>query len=104
MGQQYAVEFLPGAVRELEKLPRDPRRRVVDSIAGLAAEPRPQGAKLLSGTGRERIWRLQVGQYRILYQVEDDRLTVLVVRVADRREVYNPAAIKRLLGRLRGGS
>lgn len=104
MERRYAVEFLPSAVREVEKLPRAARLRVVEAIDHLSAEPRPQGAKLLSGTGRERIWRLQVGQYRILYQVEDDRLTVIVVRVADRREVYNQAAIKRLLGRLRGGS
>ena len=104
MERRYAIELLPSAVRELEKLPRDPRARVLEAIDSLQIEPRPPGARLLSGTGRERIWRVQVGQYRVLYQVVDERLVVLVVRVADRREVYNPAAMKRLLGRLRGSA
>ncbi len=52
----------------------------------------------------ERIWRVQIGRYRVLYEVVDERLVVLVVRVVDRREVYNPVAMKRLLGRLRGGT
>lgn len=103
MPDRYAVDFLPSAVRELEKLPRDARGRVVDVIAALADEPRPDGARLLSGTGRERIWRIPVGQYRVLYQVFDTRVTVLIVRIADRREVYNRAAIRRLLGRLGDG-
>ena len=102
MAGPYRIEVLPSAAREFEALPRDARARVADAIDALAAEPRPDGAKLLSGTGRERIWRIAVGQYRILYQVEDARITVIIVRVADRREVYNATAIKRLLGRLRG--
>lgn len=103
MAGRYRIELLPTAVRELEKLPHEARGRVANAIDALRADPRPVGAKLLSGTGRERIWRIQVGQHRVHYQVEDDRLIVLVVRIADRREVYNPTAIKRLLGRLRGG-
>lgn len=101
MGERYAIEFLPSAARQLEKLPRDAQGPVADAIHGLAAEPRPADAKLLSGTGRERIWRIPVGQYRVLYQVEDGRLTILVVRVADRREAYGQAAIKRLLASVR---
>jgi mRNA interferase RelE/StbE len=97
----YRVELLPSAHRELQGVPRDARLRVVNAIDDLATEPRPVGATLLSGAGPVRIWRLRVGQYRVLYQVEDDRLVVLVVRVADRREVYSKTAIKRLLGRLR---
>ena len=72
------------------------------AIDGLATEPRPVGAKLLSGTSDERIWRLSVGDYRVLYQVSDSILLVLVVRVADRREAYNQTTIKRLLKQLRG--
>ena len=102
MAGQYRIEVLPSAAREFEALPRDARARVADAVDALSAEPRPDGAKLLSGTGRERIWRVVVGQYRILYQVLDARIIVIIVRVADRREVYNATAIKRLLGRLRG--
>lgn len=100
MSDRYAVDFLPNAVRELEKLPREVRGRVVDAIDALADEPRPDGSKLLSGTGRERIWRIPVGQIRVLYQITDARVTVLIARVADRREIYNRTAIRRLLGRL----
>ena len=103
MAGRYAIEFLPSAARELEALPRDAQGRVADAIEALADEPRPPGAKLLSGTGRERMWRISVRQYRVLYQVTDVRVTVAIVRVADRREVYTATAIRRLLGRLRGG-
>jgi mRNA interferase RelE/StbE len=101
VARQYVIEFLASAAREVEDLPRDAQGRVLDAVASLADEPRPAGAQLLSGTGRARIWRLRVGDYRVLYQVEDATITVVIVRVADRREVYNPVAIKRLLGRLR---
>lgn len=97
----FRIELLPGALRQLEKLPRDARSDVVRTIDALASEPRSTGAKLLSGTGDIRIWRVASGAYRILYQIEDDILVVLIVRVADRREVYNPTTIKRLLKQLR---
>ena len=102
MAARYKIEFLPSAARELEALPREAQSRVADALEALADDPRPSAAKLLSGTGRERIWRIPVGQYRVLYQVTDVRITVAIVRVADRREVYNSTAIRRLLRRLRG--
>lgn len=102
MASRYRIEFLPSAARELAALPREAQGRVADAIDALAEEPRPSTAKLLSGTGRERIWRIPVGQYRVLYQVTDVSITIAIVRVADRREVYNATAIRRLLGRLRG--
>jgi mRNA interferase RelE/StbE len=97
----YTIEFLRSAERELAGLPRPAQRRVSGAIARLAEDSRPEGVKLLSGTGRERIWRMDVGDYRVLYQVEDERLIVLVVRIADRREAYRPTEMKRLLKRLR---
>lgn len=101
MGEPFRIELLPAAEREIDKLPRDARRRIADPIDALAADPRPADAKLLAGTGRERIWRLRVGQYRVLYLVEDGRLRILVVRIADRREAYGQPAIRRLLANLR---
>lgn len=99
---RYEIEFLPGAARQLEKLPVAARPLVVGAIDGLSGEPRPDGAKLLSGASHERIWRLAVGEYRILYQVRDTVLLVLIVRVADRRDVYNVTTIRRLLRQIRG--
>ena len=98
---RYEIEFLRGAARQLEKLPIAGRALVAVAIDGLSNDPRPDGAKLLSGTSDERIWRLAVGEYRVLYQVQDRILLVLVVRVADRREVYNPTTIRRLLKQIR---
>ena len=101
MASRYGIEFLASAARELTKLPRDAQSRVIDAVGALADEPRPAGAKLLSGTGRERVWRIAVGQYRVLYLIEDKQVTVVIVRVADRREAYGQPAIKRLLANLR---
>lgn len=98
---RHEIEFLPGAARQLEKLPITGQALVVVAIDGLAEDPRPDGAKLLSGTSDERIWRLAVGDYRVLYQVTARVLLVLIVRVVDRREVYSPTAIRRLLKQIR---
>ncbi|MEX2547268.1 MAG: type II toxin-antitoxin system RelE/ParE family toxin [Chloroflexota bacterium] len=84
---EYAIDIAPRAKRELAKLPRDAQRRIARSIYRLALERRPRGAKLLSGMA-ERIWRLRVGDLPVLYEVYDDRLVVLVVRVAHRGEAY----------------
>jgi len=100
--ERYAIEILPSAGRQLERLPATARVAVSDAIDRLALEPRPQGARLLSGTGLERIWRIAVGSYRVIYEVLDRRLIIVVVRVADRREAYRQTDIARLLGRLRG--
>jgi mRNA interferase RelE/StbE len=54
----------------------------------LASEPRPQQSKLLAGGADERIWRIRVADYRVLYEIRDEQLVVLVVRMGHRREVY----------------
>ncbi len=101
MGSPYRIQFLASAARQLEAIPINAQGAVAAAIDGLAREPRPDGAKLLSGSGNERIWRIAVNAYRVLYEVEDARLVILVVRVADRREVYNPTTLKRLLKQIR---
>ena len=81
----YAVEFLPSAARELSKLEPAVRRRLARRIDRLAMDPRAGAAKL---RGTEDVWRVRVGDYRILYQVQDDRLLILVIRTGHRRDVY----------------
>ena len=66
-------------------IPKKDARRIVAAIKSLADDPRPPGTKKLSGQER---YRLRQGNYRILYEIEDDRLIVCVVRVGDRRDVY----------------
>ena len=82
----YRVEVAASAERELRSLDADARRRVVRAVDGLAEAPRPSGAQKLRG-GTD-LYRLRVGDWRIVYRVEDDVLLVLVVRIGHRRDVY----------------
>jgi mRNA interferase RelE/StbE len=60
--------------------------RIRDAIDALAVNPRPPGCVKLAG--EEIVWRVRVGSYRILYEIHEGRLVVLVIRIAHRREVY----------------
>jgi mRNA interferase RelE/StbE len=62
------------------------RRRIGQAIDALALTPRPPGCVML--TGEKNVWRVRVGDYRILYEAHDDRLVVLVIRIVNRREGY----------------
>jgi mRNA interferase RelE/StbE len=83
----YTVEVSSSAAKSLAKIDKKTRLRIVGAIELLAVDPRPPGVKLLRG-GEQGRWRARVGDYRIVYAIEDDRLIVLVLRVAHRREVY----------------
>jgi mRNA interferase RelE/StbE len=82
----YHAEFTSSAARQLKKLPRDVQRRIAVAIDGLEHEPRPQGVRKLSA--EEGIYRIRVGDYRILYQIDDKVLLVLIVSVGDRKDIY----------------
>jgi mRNA interferase RelE/StbE len=82
----YLVEFTGAAARQIKKLPRPARDRMLAAIGDLADEPRPHGAKKL--VGEQTAWRIRIGDYRVIYEIHDKQLTVTVVRAAHRREVY----------------
>jgi len=82
----YRVEFTSAAARAIRKLPKNVRTRLLDAVATLADDPRPHGSRKLSGT--EIAWRIRTGDYRIIYEIEDQALIVTVVRAGHRREVY----------------
>jgi mRNA interferase RelE/StbE len=82
----YRIEVTPAAVRQLRKLDPPTRRRIQAAIELLATEPRPPGAKKL--VGGEGEWRVRTGDYRVVYEIHDDALVVLVLAVGHRREVY----------------
>ena len=86
MTVQYRVEVLPPAARQLRKLDVPARRRVQAAIELLAIDPRPAGAKQLVGGIGE--WRVRTGDYRVVYEIHDDVLLVLVVAVGHRRNIY----------------
>ena len=83
---RYRVELTRAAQRDLTALPKRDLRRIDVRLLALAEDPYPPGVEKLSGS--EGLFRVRVGDYRILYQVEDDRLVVLVVRIRHRREAY----------------
>ncbi|MEM1394977.1 MAG: type II toxin-antitoxin system RelE/ParE family toxin [Cyanobacteria bacterium P01_H01_bin.150] len=81
----YQVEFTKGALKQLKKLPKDIKERIDTKIQELAIEPRPNGVKKLQD---DDLYRIRVGDYRIVYQIDDNVLLVTVVKVKHRREVY----------------
>lgn len=82
----YTLEFRPAAARDLRRLRADDRRRIGARIDALATDPRPAGVKRLAAA--EKLYRIRVGDYRILYQILDKVLRILVVKIGHRREVY----------------
>lgn len=84
----WSITLTPAAARQLRKLDPQVRRRLQAAIELLATEPRPPAAVQLVGGAGE--WRVRTGDYRIVYEIHDDRLVVLVIRVAHRREIYRP--------------
>lgn len=82
----YAVLFKPSARAALLKLPKSAQARIVEATDALASDPRPHGVVKL--TGPEGLWRIRVGDYRVVYTISDGQLVVLVLRIAHRRDVY----------------
>ena len=83
---KYRLSIKPSARKELVAVAtKKDRQRIVRLIQSLAEEPRPPGCQKLSGYDR---YRVRQGNYRILYQIQDNELVVVVVRIGHRREVY----------------
>ena len=84
---KYEIEFLNTARRSLRRLSKSNQKRVVSAIEELADNPRPLGYTQLSGTS-DRRYRIRIGDYRIVYKIEDNILLVLIVNIGHRREIY----------------
>jgi len=82
----YRIELRPAAIRALKKIHPEDKERIQGAIALLGQDPRPPKAIALSGRPG---YRVRVGDYRIIYTIEDDVLLVVVVTVGHRRDVYN---------------
>ncbi len=82
----YRLEILPTAQRELASLPLKDRKRIDERILALAQNPRPPIAKALRG--HKGLFRLRAGKYRVIYQVRQEALLVIIVKVGHRREIY----------------
>ncbi len=82
----YTVQWARKTVKQLEKPDRTIQKKIIIAVTKLADNPRPHGAKSL--VTRPGEYRVRVGEYHVVYEIHDDRLLVLVVAVAHRREAY----------------
>jgi mRNA interferase RelE/StbE len=82
----YRVTMTATAVKERKRLDPTSRKRVDAALKSLLENPRPFGAKKLSGSQHD--WRVRVGDYRILYEVDDEGRLITIWRIAHRREAY----------------
>jgi len=82
----YRIEFTPAAARDFRGLPQDVQRRLGLKIDALAGTPRPRGVETLAG--EKDLHRIRAGDYRIVYQIRDEVLMIVLVRIRHRREVH----------------
>jgi mRNA interferase RelE/StbE len=82
----YTIEWRPSARKEVRRLDPSVRRRVITAIEALADDPRPPGSVTLTGSPGWR--RIRIGSYRVIYDINDRALVVLVLRVGSRGSVY----------------
>jgi mRNA interferase RelE/StbE len=82
----FRVVLTPAAERQFAKLSHQAREMIAAALVALAGNPRPPQCVKLEGA--EDLWRLRIRQYRVIYQVLDDQLVVIVVKIGDRKDVY----------------
>lgn len=82
----YAIEYKASTDKALQRLPVTIQRRIVAATEKLADDPRPPGCVKLAGD--DNAWRIRVGDYRVVYEIHDRRLLVLVVRIGHRKDIY----------------
>ncbi len=81
----YRVEVSRRAAKAVTSLDKPLRRKILTAIDALSGDPRPAGCKKLAG---QETWRIRVGDYRIIYEIHDRVLLVIVVDIGHRREIY----------------
>ncbi len=82
----YRIEFTRSAEKDLRKIAKPQIAAIYRGIKRLEVDSRPHGVKKLEGA--DRTYRIRVGDYRVVYEIEDDVLVVLVIRIAHRKDVY----------------
>jgi mRNA interferase RelE/StbE len=82
----YRIEFARNALREFQNLPAQVKKRLKPKIEALGQNPRPRGVKKIEA--KEDLYRIRVGDYRIIYEVQDKILLVLVVKLGNRKDIY----------------
>ncbi|MDC7239172.1 MAG: type II toxin-antitoxin system RelE/ParE family toxin [Spirochaetales bacterium] len=81
----YKISILRRAQKQLTKIPANDYKKVKQAIIDLAQDPRPAGSKKLKG---RQGWRIRQGDFRVIYEIQDDKLIILVLDVGNRKDVY----------------
>ena len=82
---EYKILVKRSVEKDLAAIPKNDLRRILNKIESLAENPRPQGCEKLSGQEK---YRIRQGRYRIVYSIQDNELTVWIVKVGHRKEIY----------------
>jgi len=82
----YSVELTRTAEKQLRRIAKRDRNRLVEAIQRLVDRPRPHGARKLQGY--DDVYRIRVGQYRVVYEILEDRVIVIVLKVGHRKDIY----------------
>ncbi|MFU8797481.1 MAG: type II toxin-antitoxin system RelE family toxin [Gammaproteobacteria bacterium] len=86
MTSMYHIDLSPAAQRQLKKLLSSVRHAIIKQLDSLKSTPRPDGVKKLAGI--DKLYRLRIGDYRVVYTINDKQRVILVVKIGDRKEVY----------------
>ena len=81
----YSIEILRSAQKDLARIDEPDRKKLINSILLLSSDPRRNGCKKLSGRSA---WRIRVGDYRVIYEIQDNKLMILVVAIGHRKNIY----------------
>jgi mRNA interferase RelE/StbE len=81
----YKIFFKKSVEKDFKVIPKNDLKKILDRIEAFAENPRPQGCEKLTG---QQKYRLRQGRYRILYSIQDDELTIWVVKVGHRKDIY----------------
>lgn len=85
----YAVKFTKNALKELKKLPKLAQDKILDSLEVLAVNPYAEVLNFKKLRGNQKLFRIRVGDYRIIYEIHGHELVIIVVRIGHRKDVYN---------------
>jgi mRNA interferase RelE/StbE len=82
---RYKIEILRSAQKQLSKIHYQQQNQIIENIRKLSENPRPSGCRKLSA---RPAWRIRIGDYRVIYEINDERLLVLVITIGHRKEAY----------------
>ncbi len=81
----YKISILRKAQKQLAKIPTSDYKKIKQAILDLAKDPRPSGSKKLKG---RQGWRIRQGNYRVIYEIQDDQLVIIVLDIGHRKDIY----------------